>query len=223
VSGAPTALRLEALEVRLRRLTILRGVTLEAPAGMIVGLIGRNGAGKTTTLRSIMGLAPVTAGEIALDGVRLPDLPAHHRPRLGIGYMPEDRRLVPALTVEENLLVPVWANGFTDGAARLAAVYDRIPSVRALAHRRAAYLSGGQQKLVALARALMVGQRVLLLDEPFEGLAPALADEVGAVLAGALPPDLVVLVAESESRRVARLARRLYTIERGAIVGVAGP
>jgi branched-chain amino acid transport system ATP-binding protein len=223
VSGAPAGLRLEALEVRLRRLTILRGVTLEAPAGMVVGLIGRNGAGKTTTLRSIMGLVPLAAGEIALDGVRLRDLPPHHRPRLGIGYMPEDRRLVPALTVEENLLVPIWANGFTDGAARLAAVYDRIPLVRTLARRRAAYLSGGQQKLVALARALMVGRRVLLLDEPFEGLAPALADEVGAILAGALPPDLVVLVAESESRRVARLARRLYTIERGAIVGAAGP
>lgn len=223
MSGAPAGLRLEALEVRLRRLTILRGVTLEAPAGMVVGLIGRNGAGKTTTLRSIMGLVPLAAGEIALDGVRLRDLPPHHRPRLGIGYMPEDRRLVPALTVEENLLVPIWANGFTDGAARLAAVYDRIPLVRTLARRRAAYLSGGQQKLVALARALMVGRRVLLLDEPFEGLAPALADEVGAILAGALPPDLVVLVAESESRRVARLARRLYTIERGAIVGAAGP
>jgi branched-chain amino acid transport system ATP-binding protein len=223
VSGAPAGLRLEALEVRLRRLRILRGVTLEAPAGMVVGLIGRNGAGKTTTLRSIMGLVPLAAGEIALDGVRLRDLPPHHRPRLGIGYMPEDRRLVPALTVEENLLVPIWANGFTDGAARLAAVYDRIPLVRTLARRRAAYLSGGQQKLVALARALMVGRRVLLLDEPFEGLAPALADEVGAILAGALPPDLVVLVAESESRRVARLARRLYTIERGAIVGAAGP
>lgn len=223
MSGAPAGLRLEALEVRLRRLRILRGVTLEAPAGMVVGLIGRNGAGKTTTLRSIMGLVPLAAGEIALDGVRLRDLPPHHRPRLGIGYMPEDRRLVPALTVEENLLVPIWANGFTDGAARLAAVYDRIPLVRTLARRRAAYLSGGQQKLVALARALMVGRRVLLLDEPFEGLAPALADEVGAILAGALPPDLVVLVAESESRRVARLARRLYTIERGAIVGAAGP
>lgn len=210
-------LRLEGVRVTVRRITILRNVTLEVPEGTVVGLVGRNGAGKTTTLRTVMGLMPLAGGSIRYDGVELSQIPAHRRAALGIGYMPEDRRLIPSLTVQENLLLPTWINRFPDPQARLDRAYRWIPALAALAGRPAGQLSGGQQKLVALARALVVGQRMVLLDEPFEGLAPALADQVGDALRAAVGEGLAVLVSESEHHRVEELADRVYVIERGEI------
>lgn len=211
-------LTLENVEVRVHRLTILRGVSMKVPRGGIVGLVGRNGAGKTTTLRSIMGLIRVTGGEIALDGRDLRHVAPHRRARLGMGYVPEDRRLVPSLTVEQNLLLPALALRRNGSAERLAWIYEQMPEVGGFRARRANQLSGGQQKLVALARALMVGHRLLLLDEPFEGLAPALAERTADVIRTALAeePELAVVVAESEYRRVEELAGHVYHIERGA-------
>ncbi|MDR7554641.1 MAG: ATP-binding cassette domain-containing protein [Armatimonadota bacterium] len=217
-----SGLRLVEVRVVVRQLVLLRRVTLEVPRGTVVALVGRNGAGKTTTMRAIMGLVPIAAGAVALNGTDLRARPAHHRATLGVGYMPEDRRLIPQLTVEENLLVPVWANRLPDGRERLQRVYDVLPGVRAFAPRRAGQLSGGQQKLVALARALMVGDEVLLLDEPFEGLAPALVEQIAGVLQRLAGSQTAVLVAESELLHVGRLAARTYTIERGEIVGVQG-
>ena len=211
-------LRLEDVYVAVRRITILRGVSLELPAGAVVGLVGRNGAGKTTTLRTVMGLMPVTRGRIWYDGTELTAVPAHRRASLGIGYMPEDRRLVPVLTVQENLLLPAWANGFPDVEERLETVYGWMPGLRAMAQRPAGQLSGGQQKLVALGRALVAGSRLLLLDEPFEGLAPALADQIGDALREAVKQGRSVLVAESEHHRVESLADQVYVIERGEVV-----
>ncbi|GBD08559.1 High-affinity branched-chain amino acid transport ATP-binding protein LivF [Candidatus Thermoflexus japonica] len=211
-------LELENVHVSLRGFPILRGVSLEVPAGRIIGLVGRNGAGKTTTLRAIMGLAPVRSGAIRFAGEDLTRLPAHRRAGLGIGYVPEDRRLIGPLTVEENLLLPAWAIGMREAPDRLRWIYRLMPEVQELAGRRAAQLSGGQQKMVALARALMAGSRLLLLDEPFEGLSPALALRIGEILQVLRSEGLGVLLAESDLHRVSALAERVYTIERGEIV-----
>jgi len=210
-------LRVEDVHVAVRGITILRGVSLEVPGGTVVGLVGRNGAGKTTTLRTVMGLMPLTRGRLQYDGLDLAHVPAHQRAALGIGYMPEDRRLIPSLTVQENLLLPVWVNDFSDDSARLEQVYGWMPGLVALAQRPAGQLSGGQQKLVALGRALVVGTRLVLLDEPFEGLAPALADQISDALREAVRQGRAVLVAESEHHRVEALADRVYVIERGEI------
>jgi branched-chain amino acid transport system ATP-binding protein len=215
-------LELEDVRVSLQGFPILRGVSLQALPGQITGLVGRNGAGKTTTLRTIMGLVPLQGGSLRLGGQDLRPLPAHRRAALGIGYMPEDRRLIGPLTVEENLLLPAWAIGLPGAPERLRWVYERMPEVAELAGRRAAQLSGGQQKLVALARALMHGTRLLLLDEPFEGLAPAMALRLGEILRGLRTEGMAILVAESDLHRVSALAERIYTIERGEIQDPGG-
>ena len=211
-------LEITDLNVSIHRLPILRGISLTVPPEVIVGLVGRNGAGKTTTLRSVMGLIRARSGSISLGDTDLLRSKPYHRARLGIGYMPEERRLVPAMTVEENLLLPMWANRQEQATARLERVYELMPEVKEFASRGAAKLSGGQQKLVALARALMVARRALLLDEPFEGLAPALAERMGRALVAAKEEHrLAVLLAESEYRHVQRLADEVSTIERGEI------
>ena len=177
-------LRLDGVSVAIGPVAILRGVSLDVSAGEFVGLIGRNGAGKTTLLRTIMGLLPAASGRVAFASRELADLPTYRRAGLGIGYMPEDRRLVPGLSAEENILLPAWAAGAEDAQARLARIYEAIPELNALRYRKALQLSGGQQKLVALGRALMLGRKLLLLDEPFEGVAPVLARRLAEVISG---------------------------------------
>ncbi len=194
---------------------------MDVPSGKIVGLVGRNGAGKTTTLRSIMGLIPAVCDQLTLGGEDLSALPPEGRARRGIGYMPEDRRLISGLTAEENILVPGWALGLTDASERLRRIYSLMPAVEALAGRTAGQLSGGQQKLVALARSFMNGRRVLLLDEPFEGVAMGLAQRMAEAIRRFQEQelDLGVLVAESDLKRARLLAQKVYIIERGEIVG----
>lgn len=215
-------LRVDAVRVTIKGFIILRGISLEIPSGGLIGLAGRNGAGKTTTLKSIMGIMPVSAGRIHLDGDDLLQVPGHRRAQLGIGYMPEDRRLIGALTVEDNILLPAWASGLKTGSERLAYIYRLMPEIRALVHRRATQLSGGQQKMVALARALMSGTKLLLLDEPFEGLAPALGEKLGQTIQALQRDGLAVLIAESDQKRIS-FARKIYTIERGEIVQGSEP
>jgi len=211
-----SALEIDALRVSIQSVEVLRGVSLAVGAGEMVGLVGRNGAGKTTTLRAVMGLVAAKAGQIRFDGTNLVALPTHRRAALGIGYMPEDRRLVPLLTVEENILLPSWVTRGLDGASRLAFVYDLMPEVAAMRARKALLLSGGQQKLVALARALTAGTRLLLLDEPFEGVAPALSQRLAEVIAALKGKDLAVLIAQSDLNHSVKLLDREYAIERGA-------
>jgi len=213
-------LRVDRLDVALQSVGILREVSLAAASGRFVGLIGRNGAGKTTLMRAIMGILPWRAGAIEFDGQSLAGVAAHARARLGIGYMPEDRRLIPAFTVEENVLLPAWAVRAADAHARLERVYSLIPEVGAAARRHAQQLSGGQQKLVALARALMCGDKLLLLDEPFEGVAPVLARRLADVIAGLRRAGLTVVLAESSLGHVRELLDDVFVIDRGAVTCV---
>jgi len=216
-------LEVGGLTVTLHGITILRSVTLTIEPGRIVGLIGRNGAGKTTTLRAIMGLTRAASGRLKLAGEDLSGLPPHLRARLGIGYVPEDRRLISALSARENILVPAWAGGLADAEARLDGVYTLMPELRELAARPAALLSGGQQKLVALARSFMYGSRLLLLDEPFEGVAPPLARRLVRAVREFQEhrPGLSVLVAESEVKWARLLTNTVYSIERGTTAEAA--
>lgn len=210
-------LRLENVSVSIGPVAILRGVSLGVGAGEFAGLIGRNGAGKTTLLRTVMGLLPVAGGSLSYEERPLAELPTHRRISLGVGYMPEDRRLVPALSVEENVLLPAWSARFADTASRLQRVYDAIPEVFELRARKALHLSGGQQKLVALARAMMAGSRLLLLDEPFEGVAPVLARRLAQVIAGLRQTGVSAILSESSLAHAHGLLDRVFTIDRGAV------
>ena len=209
-------LQIETLHVAIQSVEALRGLSLQVDRGRIVGLVGRNGAGKTTLLRAVMGHLKPSRGRMVFDGHDLATLPPHARAALGIGYMPEDRGLVPELTVEENILVPVWVNRSLREADRLALVYRVLPELREMRTRRALLLSGGQQKLVALARALAVGTRLLLLDEPFEGVAPVLSKRLADVIAGLKGSEISVLIAQSDLNHSRRIVDSEVVIERGA-------
>jgi branched-chain amino acid transport system ATP-binding protein len=210
-------LSLNALNVSIRNVQILREVSLELPQGTMAGLIGRNGAGKTTLMKSLMGLLKVGSGTVRFGEVDLLALATHERARLGIGYMPEDRRLVPELTAEENALVPAWAARAVDARVRLSRAYELVPEAREFAKRKGLQLSGGQQKLVALARALVAGTKLLLLDEPFEGVAPALAKRLAEVVADLKKEGMSVILSESDLQHSERMVDRVYVIDRGSV------
>jgi branched-chain amino acid transport system ATP-binding protein len=210
-------LAIDGLSVAIGGVPILENVTLDVPEGGSVGLIGRNGAGKTTLMRAVMGLLPARQGRVAMAGDDLLARPAQARAALGIGYMPEDRRLVPELTVDENIRVPAWATQREGIEARIALAHQILPEVREFGPRKALQLSGGQQKMVALARALVCGTRLLLLDEPFEGVAPALAQRLAAAIAALRAGGVSVLLSESDYVHSADLVDTLYVIERGVV------
>ena len=210
-------LKLQNVNVSINAVQILRGVSLELPAGAMIGLIGRNGAGKTTLMKSIMGILKASDGQVEFDGRNLRAIHTHQRTRLGIGYMPEDRRLVPDLTVEENLMVPAWAAKVADAPARLEKVYRLIPEVREFGPRKGSQLSGGQQKLAALGRALMCGTKLLLLDEPFEGVAPALAQRLVEVVSNLKKEGMSVILSESDLQHSERMVDRIVVLDRGSV------
>ena len=211
------SLDIRHLSVDIAGSPILIDVVLSIAPGSFVGLIGRNGAGKTTLMRAIMGLLPARSGEVTFVDKYLRVMPAQARAHLDIGYMPEDRRLIPELTVEENVLLPAWAIGDANFRERLEFVYGILPEVQEFAPRRALQLSGGQQKLVALARALICGRRLLLLDEPFEGVAPALARRLAEAIAALKATGVSVLLSESDYVHSGDLVDSLYVIERGVV------
>jgi branched-chain amino acid transport system ATP-binding protein len=212
-------LRVESITVAISAVTILRGLSLAVETGAVVGLVGRNGAGKTTTIRSIMGLTHLSSGRIDLDGNNLDGMSSYMRARRGIGYLPEDRRLVGALSVHDNLLIPAQASGVPNYDERLRRIFDLMPELKEWSARRATTLSGGQQKLVALARALVNGRKLLLLDEPFEGLSTALSRRLAQTIREFQHKEhgVAVLVAESDLKRAAMLTQRAYVIERGEV------
>ena len=214
-------LSLDKISVSIEGVRVLREVSFEIVERKTTVLIGRNGAGKTTTLRAIMGLLALDGGTIRLDASELNRMPAYTRARAGIGYAPEDRRLIPELSVEENIRLPALALKLdrAETARRLDEVYVLLPELHAMRDRPAGGVSGGQGKMVALGRALTVARKVLLLDEPFQGLAPALALEYARTL-GELRkhrPELALLITESSPALLDRVADRTLQIERGEI------
>ena len=211
-------LEVSNLDVNIGPTPILRNLALTVPAGTMCGLIGRNGAGKTTFLRAIMGALKVEAGTAMFGHQDLLKIQPHKRAHMGIGFMPEDRRLVPALTSEENILLPVWATDMEDWQDRLDWIYGLMPEVAEFRNRGSMELSGGQQKFVAFARALMVGTRLLLLDEPSEGIAPIFAQRMSEIMKSLKDEGESVLVAESNDKHVAEILDRTFVIERGSIV-----
>ncbi len=209
-------LELTQLHVDIASAQVLRGFSMRVGAGQMVGLVGRNGAGKTSTMRSIMGHLPLRQGQVLFEGQDLGAMPPEARAGLGLGYMPEDRGLVPELTVEENICIPLWVSKTLNEQDRLTFVYQVLPELKDMADRRALLLSGGQQKLVALGRALAVGTRLLLLDEPFEGVAPALSMRISEVLHQLKDANLSLLISQSDLNHSSGLLDSTVVIERGA-------
>ena len=206
-------LELEGVEAGYGLSRVLHGVSLRAEAGEVVSLLGRNGAGKSTTLKSIVGLVAVSRGSIRFDGREITGRPTHAISRLGVGYVPEERRIFSDLTVAENLLVGRKGTGAW-GAER---VYDVFPKLRELAGRRAGSPSGGEQQMLTVARTLMGNPRVVLLDEPSEGLAPVIVRALGEQIAALKREGLTILLSEQNLKFAARLADRAYIIEKGII------
>ena len=204
----------------LSGVSILRNLNFSVRQGDTVALIGRNGAGKTTLLRSVMGFSDVK-GEIAFDGYDITAMAPAKRPALGIGYAPEDRRLFSAFTVEENIRLPAQVAGLepAEQEERMARAYDILPELREMAGRPAGNVSGGQGKMVALGRALMVGTRLIMLDEPFQGLAPALAKRYSEALRALRDADrdVTLIITESNPLLLETFADRTFIIERGEV------
>ncbi|MEY9184863.1 branched-chain amino acid transport system ATP-binding protein [Bradyrhizobium sp. USDA 326] len=210
----------ENVNVAIADAPVLRSVSFSLPPGATAALIGRNGAGKTTTVRTIMGFTKAS-GTVRLGGQDLTHVPPHRRPFLGIGYAPEDRRLFSAFTVEENILLPgrVAKLGADETRRRLERAYSVLPELKELASRPAGSVSGGQGKMVALGRALMLGIRLVILDEPFQGLAPVLAQRYAEALRRlrSQDPDITLLITESNPKLLETFADVTLTIERGEI------
>ena len=219
-------LTLENISVTIAGISVLRGISAQLSSGSIVAVVGRNGAGKTTLLRLIMGFLPGHGGLVLLDGEDMSLVPARDRARLGIGYAPEDRVLFPTFSVEENMRFPCEVIGMPRRAVdeRLAETLTIVPELEAMLPRSAAALSGGQGKMVALGRAIMAGERLVLLDEPFQGLAPVLAQQYSASLdrLHQARPELCVVITESNRRLLRDIPTKTMILERGELqVGVA--
>ena len=212
------------VDVDIEASRILRRVTLEAAAGELVCLIGRNGAGKTTTLRTVMGYRRPAAGTITLGGETIAGLPTHAIAARGVGYAPEESGVFGDLTVAENIELATWTRPAGRPAAeRVARAYDVFPRLRGLAARGGTQLSGGERKMLSIARALALDPALLLLDEPFEGLSPAIIPQLGESIAAIARLGPAILLAESNLHHVPVYATRLYVIERGEIVFAGRP
>lgn len=223
--GQQAALRIEGLNARYGASHVLFDVDLEVGAGETVALVGRNGAGKTTTLQSVMGMAGITrTGSIKVDGRETIGMPAHRIARLGVGLVPEGRRVFGSLTVEENLLVAAGTGKRTglnesgsskESAWPLERVFDVFPLLAEVRGSKGAWLSGGEQQVLVIARALVANPRVLLLDEPSEGLAPRLVETLIEQLMTVQSAGLAMLLAEQHTGLIKELASRVYALERG--------
>ena len=196
-------------------------VTLELQEGETVALLGRNGAGKTTTLRSIMGLTPPRSGGVRLNGRDMSGMPTFEIARAGIGFVPEDRRVFPTLTVQQNLDMGKGAR--KDGYWNLQRIFEHFPKLYDLRHRKGEYLSGGEQQMLAIARTLMGNPDLVLLDEPTEGLAPIIAQEIVKIIRVLKQNRITVLLVEQNSTMALSLADRCYVLDDGRVVYQGSP
>jgi branched-chain amino acid transport system ATP-binding protein len=194
---------------------VLHGMDFDVHAGEVVTLLGRNGAGKTTTLKAIMGIVPQRRGSVALEGRELVGLPSNRIARLGIAFCPEERGIFASLSVAENLLLPPAVR---PGGLTLDAIFGLFPNLRERLGSQGTKLSGGEQQMLAIARILRTGARLLLLDEPTEGLAPVIVKQIGATIRRLKAEGFTILLVEQNFRFAATLADRHYVVERGRVV-----
>jgi branched-chain amino acid transport system ATP-binding protein len=212
-------LELIDINVYIGNLHILRGISFNLEAGEVIGLVGPNGAGKTSTLKTIIGLLPLRSGKILYDGEDISHLPIKKRVEKNIGYSPEDRRLIYDLTVKENILLPCWVSSLKKSIVEknLEIVYKIFPEIKEFSDRKAGYLSGGQQKMVSIARAIITMPKLLLLDEPFEGLAPMLVKRLLKSFKEIKDLGITMIIAESNPRDLKHIANKIVYIERGRV------
>lgn len=203
---------------------ILHGVSLSVDRGEIVALLGRNGVGKSTTLKSIIGLVVPRNGEVLFKGFDIRGMPPYRIANLGVAYVPEDRRIFPRLTVRENLIIGMkpGQKPRADGWS-VEKVYEYFPGLKARDRQKGAYLSGGEQQMLTIARALMGEPEILLLDEPTEGLAPKIVETLEQVIKDIHSQGVAILLVEQNMRVVLRLAGRIYVISKGGIVFQGSP
>jgi branched-chain amino acid transport system ATP-binding protein len=212
-------LQVENLNAWYDRSHVLQGVSLQVNKGEIVTLMGRNGAGKTTTLRTLMGLLSKREGKASIDGTSFLDLPAHERFHLGLAYVPEDRRIVPGLTVKENLELGVIAQkNRGDMSALVDEIAETFPRLKERLDQDGTSMSGGEQQMLAIARAMIGKPKVILLDEPSEGIMPVLVEEMFALFANLKAQGLTILLVEQNVQQALKISDRAYILDQGEIV-----
>jgi branched-chain amino acid transport system ATP-binding protein len=210
-------LAIENLRSGYGRIEVLHGVSLHVEAGEIVTLVGANGAGKTTLLRAISGVQPISTGTIRFENSSIERLPAHQRVALGIAQVPEGRQMFAPITVEDNLKLGAWTRRAEDIVPDLERVYEMFPMLYELRRTAAGSLSGGQQQMLAIGRALMAKPRLLLLDEPSMGLAPILVEQILDAVQGLKRAGLTMLLVEQNASAALAIADRGYVVETGRI------
>ena len=210
-------LALENVTSRYGRIEVLHGVSLDVAAGEIVTLVGSNGSGKTTLLKAISGVQPVARGSIRFKGSQIDRLPPHRRVALGIAQVPEGRQVFGPLTVEDNLRLGAWARADAEIAADIDRIFETFPALAEKRRLDAGSLSGGQQQMLAIGRALMARPKLLLLDEPSMGLAPLLVDQIFSIIGGLKHQGLTILLVEQNAYGALAIADRAYVMETGRV------
>ncbi|RMF89140.1 MAG: ABC transporter ATP-binding protein [Nitrospinota bacterium] len=218
--GCEMLLQVEELDFSIETTQILRSISFSVAPEEIVCLVGRNGAGKSSILKTIIGLYTPRSGKILLHGQDITSLSPRERVLRGIGYSPEDSRVFADLTVAENLVLSTWITGHTSRAERISfeTIFAIFPEIRQFLHRKGLHLSGGQKKMVSVARALALSPSILLLDESFEGLAPIVVKRFREALKRIHEMGITILLAESNIRIASQVADRSYLVERGEII-----
>jgi len=213
-SGGAPLLRVQGLHAWYGESHVLHGVDFEVRAGEVVTLLGRNGAGKTTTLKSVMGMVPRRDGSIAYQGAEIIRLPSNRIAQHGIAFCPEERGIFASLNVEENLLLPPKVR---DGGLELARIFELFPNLQERLRSQGTKLSGGEQQMLAIGRILRTGARLLLLDEPTEGLAPVIVQQIGRIIGQLKTEGFTILLVEQNFRFAATVADRHYIVDHGRV------
>lgn len=214
-AGATPLLKVERLEAWYGESHVLHGVAFDVKPGEVVTLLGRNGAGKTTTLKAIMGILPKRTGSVVFDGKEMIGMPSRHIARLGVGYVPEERGIFSSLSVEENLMLPPQVK---PGGLTLDQIFELFPNLKERLSSQGTKLSGGEQQMLSIARILRTGAKLLLLDEPTEGLAPVIVQQIGATIARLKKDGYTIVLVEQNFRFASSVADRHFIVDQGRVV-----